>query len=123
MVSLIASSSSSLVFIQFRGVMLSLLESPNSEVLFIYLFFNNPSTRLSKSLSFYTSKNLSSSSSFMLLFFDCCIFTLLKIYLRVMIHTLSVNRINFYHYCCIAIDIIWNLLTMKIGLYAIFPCF
>ena len=66
MVSLIASSISSYVFIRFRRGIFNFFSSSNSDALFIYYQFYNPPIRLQKSFKlsfFYTSKNPSSSSS------------------------------------------------------------
>ena len=67
MVSLMASSSSSFVFIQFRQGMFNFLASSNSDMLFIYYSFVTPRQVTKIFLSpIYTSKNRSSSSLNML---------------------------------------------------------
>ena len=58
-----------------------------------------------------------------MLTFCISVFTLLDIYLRMIIFTLFVYRINLQHCCCIAIHVVWKILTMKIRLNMPFPRF
>ena len=58
-----------------------------------------------------------------LLFICIGVIALFNIYFRMIIFALFVDKINLQHSRCIAIHVIWNILTMKICLYAFFPSF
>ena len=96
MVSLMAFSSSSFVFIWFRQGIFNSFAFSNNNVLFIYNFVT-PQDRLQKPFlpSFYTSKNPSSPSLNVTLSVFCIgVFRLFNIYLRMMIFTLFVDRVD-----------------------------
>ena len=96
MVSLTASSSSSFVFIQFRRGIFNFFASSNSDVLFIYYYFCNPQTGY-KSLftsCLHLKKSIIVAQHVTLLVFCIGVFTLFNIYLRMIIFTLLVDRID-----------------------------
>ena len=97
MVSLMASLSSSFVFMQFRRGIFNFFEISSSDVLFIYFNFVNPQTGYKNLLTFF----LHLKKSIIIItqhvtFLVFCIgaFTLFNIYLRMIIFTLFVDRID-----------------------------
>ena len=117
---MMASSSSSFVFIQFRRGTFNFLGRFNNDVHYLLLVLW-PQSGYKKPLTFtfYTSKNPSSSLLSML----HCWFSA-SVYLFTLQHIPGDD--NFYLVCIqnqSLMGVIWNILTMKICLYAFFPRF
>ena len=122
MVSLIASSIYSFVFIRFRRRTFNFFSS------------YNPPIRLQKSFKpscFYTSKKpiiiiiiiIIITQHTALLVFCINVFSVFNIYLRMITFTLFVYRINLLYSRCIAMYVIMNIFTMKTCPYSFFPRF
>ena len=126
MVSLMASSSSSFIFIQFRRVYLTFLQVLTVMSCSFIISFATPG-RLQKYFDLYfTPQKIHHhhiTQHATLLLFCIGVFTLFNIHLRMIIFALFVDRINLSHCCCTAIHAVWNILTMKICFYVFFPRF
>ena len=98
MVSLMTSSSSSFVFIQFRRGIFNFFVSFNSDVLFVLFIVFVTQGRLQKFFrpsSFLGLKKSIIITQHVALFFFCIgVFRLFNIYLRIIIFTFFVNRID-----------------------------
>ena len=96
MVSLMASLSSSLVFIQFRRGTFNFFASFNRDVLFIYISFVTPGRLQKTFLAFFLhlEKSIIITQHVTLLFFCIGVFTLFNIYLSMITFTLFVDRID-----------------------------
>ena len=119
MVSLMASSSYSFIFIQFRCGIFNFLASSNSDVSCSFICsFLQPQATYKNILSFLHLKKsiIIITQHAVLLVFCIGLFTLFNIYLGMIILTLFVYKINLQHSCCVALHVIWDILTMKICL-------
>ena len=98
MVSSMAFSSSSFVFIQFRQGIFNFFASSNSDNLFIYFLFCNPKQVTKIFLAFFLHLKkfiiIIITQHAALLVFCIGVFTLFNIYLRMVTFTLFVDRIN-----------------------------
>ena len=96
LVSLMAFSSSSFVFIQFRQGIFNFCASSNSDVLFIYYQFYNLKqvTKIFLVFFLHLKKSIIITQHATLLVSCIGVFTLLNTYLRMIIFTLFIDRID-----------------------------
>ena len=135
MVSMITSSSSSFVFMQFRRAMFNFFASSNRRLVHLLIYSFCGPRRLTKiflGLLLDLKKFIIIIIIIIIilllnmlhfLFFYIAVNTLFNIHLGMIIFTLFIDRVNFQHCCCFTIYIIWRHLNMKICFYVFFPCF